>query len=126
ADFGLVIIDGNDAELKRAFIPVAEKEFKEEFVLKSLTKTNAALENSGYHAQVFVRECNLFFIQADGTRIRIIKENNQFLIGDKSYSIDEIVELLHKNPKQFSPNALLRPVYQELILPNLAYVGGGG
>ena len=42
------------------------------------------------------------------------------------FSKDEILNELEGNPQNFSPNALLRPLYQEVILPNLCYVGGGG
>src|SRR5690606_33233422 len=42
------------------------------------------------------------------------------------FSKPEIVEMIAKNPRNFSPNVSLRPLYQEVILPNLCYVGGAG
>ena len=51
-------------------------------------------------------------------------ENNQFNIDDCSYSLEEITNELNKFPEKFSPNVLMRPLYQETILPNLIYVGG--
>ncbi|MFT5824025.1 MAG: bacillithiol biosynthesis cysteine-adding enzyme BshC [Crocinitomix sp.] len=126
AEYGLLIIDGNDAALKQAFAPIAVKEIREGFVHTAVTNTNNKLEAAGYHNQVYVRECNLFYINAQGIRQRISKDGATFQIEEKNFTVEELVEMVNDNPKQFSPNALLRPVYQELILPNLAYVGGGG
>ncbi|NOQ73333.1 MAG: bacillithiol biosynthesis cysteine-adding enzyme BshC [Crocinitomix sp.] len=126
AEYGLVIIDGNDTALKQGFVPIAIKEINEGFVHKAVTNTNNKLEAAGYHNQVFVRECNLFYINAQGIRQRISKNGAIFEIEEKNYTAEELVRMVSENPKQFSPNALLRPVYQELILPNLTYIGGGG
>ena len=126
ADYGLVIIDGNDASLKQAFVPTAIREINEGLVQSAVNATNEKLAAAGYHNQVFVRECNLFYINADGVRQRISKNGATFQIDDRDFTADELVKMVENSPKQFSPNALLRPVYQELILPNLAYIGGGG
>ena len=125
ADFGLVIVDGNDAELKKSFTAIAQKEIEEGFVFEEVKATNAELEQAGYHNQVFVRECNLFKIVEDGTRVRIAKEA-EFKIGDRTVTKAGLLSELAESPQSFSPNALLRPVYQETVLPNIAYVGGGG
>ncbi len=124
--YGLVIIDGNDVELKKAFKPVAKQELETRFVHKHVTETNTALEKVGYHQQVHVRNCNLFYIAEDDTRKRIANEDGTFLVGDNERSLDDLLTELDEHPARFSPNALLRPIYQELILPNLVYVGGGG
>ena len=123
---GIVIIDGDDLALKEAFKPIAIQEVKQLQVESTVESTNKLLEADGYHAQVFVRECNLFYIQPDGVRKRLKHENEHFLIGDKNYSRSEIINLINEEPQNFSPNALMRPLYQEAILPNLAYIGGGG
>lgn len=127
ADYGLVIIDGNDAELKRAFIPFAEKELIENLSHKKVTESTQKLTGIGYPEQVHPREINLFYL-ADGLRERIIEREGRYLVNDtdRSFSRAEIIEELHNFPERFSPNALLRPLYQEIILPNLCYVGGGG
>lgn len=124
--YGLVIIDGNDRELKKAFAPIAQKEVSEAFVYQQVSTYNAQLDKAGYHNQVFVRNCNLFYIDSNSTRQRIAKEADAFFIGDKEISAEVLHEKINESPASFSPNALLRPVYQELILPNVAYIGGGG
>lgn len=125
-EFGLVILDGNDKKLKQNFKSVLLKEVQEELAFKAVSETNRNLKKNGYHEQVFVRNCNLFFIHEEGKRERIVKENDQFTFQNKSHSLVEIEKLIESNPEKFSPNALLRPVYQESVLPNLVYVGGGG
>ena len=59
-----------------------------------------------------------------GNLLTNIFENNQFKIGNRSYKLEEIINELNKFPEKFSPNVLMRPLYQEHILPNLIYVGG--
>ena len=125
-DTGLIVVDGDDTALKALFKPLMKKEVEEEVGFTSVMKTNEYLENNGYHQQVFVRGCNLFFINEDGVRERVRKEDDQFFIGEEPISKEELLNKIDSNPEQFSPNALYRPLYQETILPNLVYLGGGG
>jgi uncharacterized protein YllA (UPF0747 family) len=73
-----------------------------------------------------VRHSNLFYIQEDGTRMRIRKEDEKFYLEDEEKSLKSLLDELDVHPERFSPNALYRPLYQESILPNLVYLGGGG
>ena len=126
-DYGLVILDGNDAELKKAFIPYVEKELDQQWSYEKVSETTKKLEAEGYPEQVYPREINLFYIK-EGLRERIIKKDGQFYINETQliFSEAEIKAELQAHPERFSPNALLRPLYQEVVLPNLCYVGGGG
>lgn len=124
--YGLVICDGDDPKLKKIFSTVLQREIKEQITWQNVSATNQLLDRAGYHKQVHVRECNLFFIEDSGQRERIIFENGKYKIADKIVSTEELRAWAEKHPEKFSPNALLRPAYQELILPNLIYVGGGG
>ena len=122
---GLVIIDGDDLELKKLFIPYAKEELLHQTSFKKVNETLPLLEK--YNVQVNPREINLFYIQ-DNLRERIVYENGNYVINTTSlsFSESEILTELEKNPKNFSPNVILRPLYQEVILPNLCYIGGGG
>ncbi len=124
---GLVIVDGNDTELKKCFIPYAEKELTENLSFKEVTKTTKKLVDLGFSEQVHPREINLFYLK-ENLRERIIKRDGTFFINetDISFSKEDILKELHEHPERFSPNALLRPLYEEVILPNLCYIGGGG
>ncbi|TRZ41823.1 bacillithiol biosynthesis cysteine-adding enzyme BshC [Robertkochia solimangrovi] len=126
---GLVILDGDDAKLKSLFIPVMEKELKENFVSENVAESNAKLNDidGSYKIQVNPREINLFYLD-EGLRERIIETENKFLVNnsDLEYSKEELLDLLHTSPEKFSPNVLMRPMFQEVILPNLCYIGGGG
>ncbi len=124
---GLVIVDGNDAELKKCFIPYAEKELTEKLSFNEITKTTKRLTALGFPEQVHPREINLFYLK-ENLRERIIERNGKFYVNDTdiSFSKEEILKELENHPERFSPNALLRPLYEEVILPNLCYIGGGG
>ncbi|MFP5470183.1 MAG: bacillithiol biosynthesis cysteine-adding enzyme BshC [Bacteroidia bacterium] len=109
----LIIVDGDDEDLKKIAKHIFEQELTQETSFKEVSKTNQYLKKNNYHEQVFVREINLFHL-SENDRKRI--EKNTFKNED---------ELL-KDVKNISPNALFRPLYQETILPNLAYIGGAG
>jgi bacillithiol biosynthesis cysteine-adding enzyme BshC len=123
---GLVILDGDDAELKQLFQPFVKKELIEQTSVEQVSKTNEVLQQK-YAIQVNPREINLFYIE-DQLRERIIWENERFKVNNTqlSFTEQEILTLLDTNPEKFSPNVILRPLYQEVILPNLCYIGGGG
>lgn len=122
---GLVIIDGDSKELKKLFIPFAKEELLNQTSFKKVTATNLHLEH--YKIQVNPREINLFYIE-DHLRERIVFENGKFKVNSTKieFTTDEIVSELENHPEKFSPNVILRPLYQEVILPNLCYIGGGG
>ena len=122
---GLVIIDGDNQELKKTFSPYIKDELINQSSFKNVNESNEKLKN--YSIQVNPREINLFYIE-DNLRERIIYENGIYKINNTKieFSENEILKLLDSNPKKFSPNVILRPLYQEVILPNLCYIGGGG
>ena len=127
AEYGLVIVDGNHTELKKEFTPFAKKELLDKASFSIINKTTEQLEVIGYNKQVQPREINLFYI-IKGIRERIIEEEGSFKINntDIFFNKKELLNELEEFPERFSPNALLRPLYQEVVLPNLCYVGGGG
>ena len=122
---GLVIIDGDDKNLKTLFAPYIKDELIHQNSFAAVSKTIAQLKD--YTVQVNPREINLFYIE-DNLRERIIFENNIYKVNNTEiqFSESEILDLLESSPEKFSPNVILRPLYQEVILPNLAYIGGGG
>lgn len=127
-DYGLLVLNMDDKRLKSAFIPIMEREITERISLPLVTATQEALEKEHkFTPQAFVRDINLFYIN-NHTRERIYFEDDRFKINntDLSFTKEEILNLLHEHPERFSPNVVLRPMYEEFTLPNLAYIGGGG
>lgn len=126
-DYGLIVIDMDNASLKRAFIPIMEKEILERPSEAIISNTQKLLAEKGFKNQAFPRDINLFYIH-DGRRDRITYNGSQYEIVDTSITFSEqsIIIELHNHPERFSPNVAIRPLYQESILPNLAYIGGGG
>jgi bacillithiol synthase len=125
--FGLVVLDMNDAQLKRHFIPIMRAELLEHSSATLVQKSIEQLNQLGFKTQASPRDINLFYLQP-GMRERIVKENDLYKVlnTEISWSQTEILAELEAHPERFSPNVVLRPLFQELILPNLAYVGGGG
>jgi len=124
--FGLIIVDGDNSNFKREFIPAIEKEITTQFSFKALHKTNEQIQKEGFKLQVNAREINLFYL-SNQSRERILHVEDSFFIeGIGMISIDTLLKEVNDFPERFSPNVILRPAYQETILPNLCYVGGIG
>jgi bacillithiol biosynthesis cysteine-adding enzyme BshC len=111
--------------LKKALTPVIKNELTQNLAFQLVNRTNETLA-AYYKPQVLAREINLFYLE-DGLRERIVEENGVFKVlnADLTFTAEEIKKLVETNPEKFSPNVILRPLYQELVLPNLAYFGGG-
>lgn len=124
--YGLVIVDGDDAQLKKQFTPFVKEELLQKTSFKRVSESNKMLEIN-YKIQVNPREINLFYLK-DAVRERIIFENNSFKVNntDFIFTEKEMLKETEEHPERFSPNVILRPLYQEIVLPNLAYIGGGG
>ena len=125
ADFGVLVLQPDSRDLKRGFIPVILREISKPSAHHAVLDTNKDIEAAGYKPQAQARDCNLFYLK-DGERLRIEPVQNGLAIDGKVFSEAELTALVHAEPENFSPNVILRPVYQETILPNLVYVGGGG
>ncbi|KGO90168.1 bacillithiol biosynthesis cysteine-adding enzyme BshC [Flavobacterium suncheonense] len=122
---GLVIVDGDDSDLKQLFVPYVKEELSQQTSYQKVSETIKQLND--YTIQVKPREINLFYIE-NNLRERIIFENNTYKINNTArvFSQAEIIAEVENHPEKFSPNVILRPLYQEIILPNLCYIGGGG
>lgn len=127
ADYGLVVINMNDPALKRLFIPFLEKEIFEQFSYPFVTQTQTELDKAGFGDQAYARAINIFYLR-DQIRARIEQDGDHFQVVDTDFrfSTAALKQEIHEHPERFSPNVVMRPVYQEAILPNLAYIGGGG
>jgi bacillithiol biosynthesis cysteine-adding enzyme BshC len=125
SDEGLVVIDADDQALKQSFIPVIEDDLFKHTTNNLVKETDDKLEVIGFTSQVFPRNINFFYLDGN-IRGRIIKEDETYTVldTDLTFTEDEIKSVIQSNPEKFSPNVILRPLYQEWILPNLTYIGG--
>lgn len=126
-DTGLVVADPSRPAFKAAFRPYVEREIFEQVSQPLVEATQAELESLGYSGQAHARNINFFYL-TPGRRDRLVLENGKYRVLDTELSFTE-VELrteIREHPERFSPNVVMRPIFQELIFPNLAYMGGGG
>jgi len=124
SDFGLLILDGDSKALKNQMKDVFKDELQN-FSLHQNSKAKVDFLTEKYSkVQVNPREINLFYLSE--TRDRIDFDGEKYFVVDKNiqFTEEEILTELENFPEKFSPNALMRPVYQETVLPNLAYIGG--
>jgi bacillithiol biosynthesis cysteine-adding enzyme BshC len=127
--YGLVVVDGDDARLKQLLLPFIKRDVFENLpftkVSDSIEKLSKVSEE--YKIQVNPRKINYFYLQ-DGLRERIVEKNGMFLVNntDLQFTKAGLEMEMEAHPERFSPNVIARPLYQEVILPNLCYIGGGG
>ncbi len=124
--YGLVVIDGNCIALKKPFTPIIEDELSNQTSSKLVQQQIEKLESAGYKSQASPRPINLFY-KTQNSRERIVLNQSTFeLAGSKrSFGKDDLLKTVIEHPERFSPNVILRPLHQQLILPNIAYIGGG-
>ncbi|MGB1314935.1 MAG: bacillithiol biosynthesis cysteine-adding enzyme BshC [Chitinophagales bacterium] len=123
---GLVVLEQNNKLYKSAFSEILQDEIFNNLTEKSIEKNNNYIERN-YELQAHSRSINIFYMKA-GLRERIVKVGEEYLVNNTEikFSEKELLTELKKYPERFSPNVVLRPLYQEFILPNLAYIGGAG
>ena len=131
-EYGLIVLLPDNPELKKQMIPVFKDDLLYQTASDIVEKTAERVDKAGYKVQANPREINLFFLK-DGIRERIVKSNSKFKPDNYrvqnsklEFSEDQLLSELNDHPDYFSPNVILRGLYQETILPNLAFIGGGG
>ena len=130
--YGLVVLDGDSKALKQSFIPEFKKDLFEQIAFTKVQACSEELKKQGYSTQVSPREINVFYTDKN-LRERIVKDEQaisekryRVLNTDLSFSKESLEKQIESEPEKFSPNVVLRPLYQQKILPNVAYVGGPG
>lgn len=126
-DYGLVSISMDHPSLKGEAKDIFRKEMIQQDSYDVINETIKNLTAVGYKPQAEPREINLFYLD-DGIRERFVFEDGKYKVlnTEMVFTKEEVLNLIDKHPEKISPNVVMRPLYQELVLPNLAYVGGGG
>ncbi len=128
-EYCLVVVDGNDKVFKQQYAAIMKDELLHQNSIKLVTKQLEQLEAKGYKQQAFPRDINLFYLSKNSReRIEFDVSTSKYLVLNTQYSFteNEILEELENHPERFSPNVILRPLFQQKILPSLAYIGGAG
>ncbi len=126
-EYGLVILDADNKALKNIFKPIIQDDILNEKSFNAITKRSEELEAKGFSSQVHARECNFFYLTPE-FRERIVKNDDgryEILHQNIFFTEEELKLEMDSFPERFSPNVVMRPLYQEVILSNLAYIGGG-
>lgn len=123
----LLVVQMDDSVFKKAFVPHIIDEILHERSRSPVEETQKELQSIGYDDQALARDINFFYLH-DGQRRRIIRMDSTFEVLDSEieFSPKEMKQHIEQFPGRFSPNVIMRPIYQEFIFPNLAYIGGGG
>jgi bacillithiol biosynthesis cysteine-adding enzyme BshC len=127
AEYGLVVLIPDNANLKRVMRPVFEEDLLKQVPSGLVESSVTALDKAGFKVQAHPREINLFYLK-DNLRERIIQNGSGYKVhgSQLKFSTDELQQALQQEPDVFSPNVILRGLFQETILPNVAFIGGGG
>lgn len=127
-ELGLIVLDPDRSIAKWAFLPVIEKELTMQFSKPAVDIISLQMQERGLKVQAKGRALNLFYLQKNRrTRIdKIAPDLFRTVDNDLSWTLKEILSEAHDFPERFSPNVILRPLYQQTLLPCCLFVGGGG
>jgi len=126
-EYGLIVLIPDNADFKKQATNIFEDDLLNEAPSVIVEQTAARLHAAAYKLQANAREINLFYLK-DNNRDRIVRVNDQYTTHDSrlTFHEKEILVELKSHPDRFSPNVILRGIFQEMILPNIVYIGGGG
>lgn len=126
-EYGLVVANMNHPDLKRLFIPQIKEEIFNQPSQALVQATAEELTKIDFKPQAFPREINFFYLR-ENLRERIVFEDGLYKVLNTDYQFTktEMETEIEHHPEYFSPNVVMRPIYQEVVMPNLAYIGGGG
>jgi bacillithiol synthase len=125
AEYGVIVIDANTAYFKEQFKSILKQDIFQQKSWEAYQSTQTYFQNHHLHAPVLVREINSFYLDKN-LRARIEKIDSGFSVVDTEikFSEKQFETILEQQIHKISPNVILRPVYQQTILPNAAYIGG--
>ncbi|PRY51441.1 bacillithiol biosynthesis cysteine-adding enzyme BshC [Arcticibacter pallidicorallinus] len=125
-EYGVVVVDADEPALKRQFRDIVEEDILAKKSFRAINDASAKLKEAGFDPQVNSRDINFFYMK-DDLRERIVEDKGTFYVlnTDIQFTYEELRLEIRSFPERFSPNVVMRPLYQEVILPNIAYIGGG-
>lgn len=124
--YGLLVLNPDEASFKKSFTDVMLDDLTNHEANGLVTKQVDALNEQGYKSQAYPRDINIFYL-TDSIRERIEKDGDEWVVLNTDIKWDKtgLKKELAEHPERFSPNVILRGVFQETIMPNVAFIGGG-
>lgn len=126
-DFGLVVVDPSDPEIKRLSREVLRREIADGSpATRAVKQVTQRLRERGYEPQVQLRDgyLNLFYFEPARLALTQRNEHIESTDGSRRFERQELLALLESHPERFTPNVVLRPVIQDSLFPTVAYVAG--
>lgn len=125
AKYGLLIIDANSHAFKSPFSEIIQKDITNQVSFQLVADSIRKRNEAGLSSQIQPREINFFYLM-EGFRERIVIEDDIYKVLNSNYTFnsEQLKTEIELHPERFSPNVITRPLFQEVILPNIAYVGG--
>lgn len=128
ADYGLIVIDASTRAFHALGAPVLRHAIEHAAEFESaLHARDQLLAERGYHSQVLVAPgSSLLFLldETTGARVPLRRKNGSWLAGKTQHTTADLLSILDTAPERLSPNALLRPIFQDFLLPTMAAIGG--
>lgn len=120
--YGLLLMDRMERPLREMAAPLLKQAVERTpELIEALMARSKELVARGYHAQVLVdKSTSLVFLLQEGHRIALRRSNGDFTAGRQKFSLPELAA----RADELSPNALLRPLIQDYLLPTAAVIGG--
>lgn len=127
ADMGIIVLNPLEPRLSRLATSLLRRALEQsELLQRRLLERKKNLERAGYHNQVHLREnATLLFLNVGSERQPVRRRGESFHVAGRGLLIrGSLEEELETHPERFTPNVLLRPLVQDMLLPTVAYVAG--
>ena len=123
---GVVVMDANEPKLKALFKESIKKDLIEDSYSKGINTSTEAIKDFQIKPIISARRSHFFYISASSERLRIDVDDSSYHTAgnEKTWTKEALSVEIDTHPERFSPNVALRPLYQETLLPNLAYLAG--
>lgn len=123
---GLLIVGSNFKAVKNIVSDTFVDSIKKASEIKESLQSKSEELAEIFHQQVVLGDSNLFYIDDSARRVKIEKNNGNWMASDNSWTESELIDCIKENPERFSPNVFFRPIIQDQLLPTLGYVAGPG
>lgn len=124
--YGLVIVGSNTKQIKDLVSETFVTSIKDASEISNSLQLQSDMIKKEFQQQVTLGDSNLFYVDEKNKRIKIERDNNEWVAGTTKWSESELLNEIESYPEKFSPNVFLRPIIQDRLLPTLGYVAGPG